>query len=232
MRPVVLASSSPRRQELLALGGVRFEVRATATPESVQAGETARAMVARLSRAKARAAASSAPADALVLGADTTVVLSDGPQETILEKPRDAADAARMLRLLRGRAHAVLTAITLLDTATGTATTEVVAAQVPMRAYTDAEIDAYVASGDPLDKAGAYAIQYAGFQPVDLTQFSDCFATVMGLPVCRVVERLRARGAATDPALRPANCDAPRACPIVAHLGGGAPPVRRDPTNP
>ncbi len=233
MRPVVLASTSPRRRELLALGGVTFQVLATATPELEQPGETAAALVLRLSQAKARAAAAhpATPEDAIILGADTTVVLTDDAgRETILNKPGDAAEATAMLRQLRGRPHRVLTALTLIDTAQPAEFTDLVAARVPMRNYTDAEIAAYVATGDPLDKAGAYAIQYPAFQPVDLPNFHDCFATVMGLPVCRVLARLRALNAVLSaPALSGqtladcAHATAGPACPIVAHIEAARP---------
>lgn len=222
MRPVILASASPRRRELLALGGVAFRVSATATPEVAAPGEQAAAMARRLSQAKARAAAEGAEAQALIIGADTIVVLGEPPQETILGKPQDAAEAVTMLRQLRGRTHRVLTAVTVIDRARGAETTDLIVARVPMRAYTDAEIAAYVASGDPLDKAGAYAIQYPDFQPVELARFTDCFAAVMGLPVCRVLERLRGFGLPAN-GLAPAECDpsatgARAACPIVDQL--------------
>jgi septum formation protein len=220
MRPVILASASPRRRELLALGGVAFRAVATAIPEAAAPGEAPEAMAVRLSRAKAHAAAAEAEPGAILLGADTDVVLTEAVGETILGKPRDAADAAQMLRRLRGREHHVLTALTVLDTASGGETTDLISVRVPMRAYTEAEIAAYVLSGDPLDKAGAYAIQYPAFQPVDLTRFEGCFATVMGLPVCRVLERLRGLGLAAGDGLAPADCDqpAPGRCPIEAQL--------------
>lgn len=210
---------------MLALGGVAFRVSATATPEVAAPGERAEAMALRLSQAKARAAAeATAPEPALVIGADTIVVLDDPPHETILGKPQDAADAVAMLRALRGRTHRVLTAVTVHDSATGTETSDLITARVPMRAYTDAEIAAYVASGDPLDKAGAYAIQYPDFQPVDLPRFTDCFAAVMGLPVCRVLARLPAFGLPAN-GTAPADCTAAvegraaqTTCPLIDRL--------------
>jgi predicted house-cleaning NTP pyrophosphatase (Maf/HAM1 superfamily) len=94
-----------------------------------------------------------------------------------------------MLRRLRGRAHQVYTALSLLDTASGQIETEVATTNVPMRRYSDAEIDAYIATGDPFDKAGGYAIQHRGFQPV--AQLSGCFSNVVGLPLCHLLRALR-----------------------------------------
>ena len=173
-----------------------------------------------MSRTKARLAAAAtagAEPDAVVIGADTIVVLDEGSgAPSILGKPRDAAQAAEMLRRLRGRSHRVLTAITLIDTASGAERSEVVTARVPMRAYGDDEIEAYVAGGDPLDKAGAYGIQHPRFKPVDGRQFADCFATVMGLPVCRLLRLLEERGVPPQLARPPADCARfdPAACPI------------------
>jgi MAF protein len=198
---LVLASASPRRQKLLALGGWAFEVRPADADETPLAGETPEAFVRRLSRTKAETAAAGLAAPALVIAADTTVVC-DGQ---ILNKPADAAEAERMLGQLRGRAHDVLTGLTLLDTASGAVSTDVARSRVPMRAYSDEELRAYVASGDPLDKAGAYAIQHPDFQPVARAEFGDCFANVMGLPLCHLLRRLPALGvdALTD---LPAAC--------------------------
>ena len=184
----VLASRSPRRQELLALVGIAFSVLPTATDEQRQPGESPEHYVRRLSRDKAQAAACILNRPALVLAADTIVV--DG--DDVLEKPVDAADAAAMLRRLRGRTHRVFTAVTLLDAPDGEPVTEMANSPVRMRATSDAEIAAYVASGDPFDKAGAYAIQHAGFHPAEA--FGHCFANVMGLPLCHVTRMLRDRG--------------------------------------
>jgi MAF protein len=211
MRPLLLASASPRRRQLLALGGWTFATRAANADETPWPGETPAAFVCRLSELKARTAAAEAPGDALVIGSDTTVVL-DGQ---ILNKPADAAEARAMLRQLRGRAHTVLTALTVLEVATDTAHTDLARSRVPMRAYSEAEIDAYVATGDPLDKAGAYAIQHPAFQPVERAAFRDCFANVMGLPLCHLLRRLRRLGqdALTD---LPTACQAfiPYQCPV------------------
>ena len=136
-----------------------------------------------------------------VVAADTAVV--DGDE--ILGKPADAAEAAAMLRRLRGREHAVLTGVAVLDAATGRLETAVERTAVFMRAFTDEEIAAYVASGDPMDKAGAYAIQNRGFSPV--ARIEGCYANVVGLPLCTLACMLRALGA--SPAENtPARCTA------------------------
>ncbi len=218
MRTLILASASPRRRQLLALGGWAFEVRPADADETPLPGETPEAFVRRLSEAKARLAARGVNGSALVIGSDTSVVL-DGD---VINKPADAAEATAMLERLRGRTHEVLTAITVLDTANGAAYTDLARSRVPMRHYSRDEIAAYVASGDPLDKAGAYAIQHAGFQPVAHGEFADCFANVMGLPLCHLLRRLRALGldALTD---LPAACQKfiPYDCPVYAGILNG-----------
>lgn len=171
---LVLASRSPRRQALLAGLGLTFIVDPAEADESPLPGETAEAMVLRLSGLKATTVARRHPA-ALVLAADTVVAL-DG---ALLGKPADPAEATAMLAALRGRAHIVHTAVALAwdgELRAGLSTSS-----VTMRAYTDAEIAAYVATGDPLDKAGAYAIQHPDFAPV--AAWTGCYASIMGLPL-------------------------------------------------
>ena len=140
--------------------------------------------------------------NALILAADTTV--ADG--DTILGKPADADEARAMLRRLRGRVHQGYTALTLLDTATGRSVTEVAETHVPMRDYTDAEIEAYIASGDPFDKAGSYAIQNAQFHPV--AGLRGCYANVVGLPLCHLIRALRAFD------IKPPADDVPQRCQL------------------
>ncbi len=190
MPALLLASASPRRRELLALGGWTFTVRPTDAPEVPLSNETPADFVQRLSAVKARLTAAGLGAGAIVIGADTVVAL-DG---RIIGKPADAQVAVETLRALRNREHEVYTGLTILDTRTGAAHTQLARSRVPMRNYTDAEIEAYVATGDPLDKAGAYAIQYQAFAPVAREAFQDCFANVMGLPLCHVLRALRRLG--------------------------------------
>jgi MAF protein len=206
---LVLASNSPRRRELLALSGCKFTVRPADVDEGLLPGETPGAYVLRLSENKARACVSTSRPDELILAADTAVAI-DG---RILGKPRDQADAADMLHQLRGRMHQVYTGIAIgRDKLLGT---DLCTTSVPMRSYTDDEINAYIATGDPLDKAGAYAIQHPGFHPVD--HLNGCYASVMGLPLCHMLRLLRQAGFA-PPADIPAGCQAHLhyACPISA----------------
>lgn len=183
MRTLILASNSPRRSELLRLLGLPFEVYPADIAEVRELGEPPVEYVLRLARHKAAASAEEQPG--LVIAADTTVV--DGDE--LLEKPADPGDARQMLQQLRGRVHQVFTGIAILDADTRNSYDAVCCTQVPMRDYSDTEIDAYIATGDPLDKAGAYAIQHAGFHPVEGVR--GCFASVMGLPLCHLLVGLR-----------------------------------------
>ena len=234
--PLILASSSPRRRELLGLSGLDFEVRPAAADETAQPGESPEAFARRMSQTKAglvvNGAPANVPAGAVIIGADTIVVLDDetlggdGPAApSILGKPSGPGQAVEMLQRLRARRHRVLTAVSVVDTATQARRDDLVTAGVPMRHYSDDDIRAYVATGNPLDKAGAYAIQFAGFQPVDRPRFHDCLATVMGLPVCTVLGLLAQTGVEARLPQPPADCHHfdPAACPIYPLINQGAP---------
>jgi septum formation protein len=184
---LILASASPRRRQFLALLGLPFQIRVADVDERNGKGESSEALVARLSLAKAQAVAASCP-HAIVVGADTVVTL-DG---AILGKPAGRRDAAAMLRRLRGRSHEVYSGVSVCQPNAGKPLTTVVKSTVWMRRYSDAEIAAYVASGDPLDKAGAYGIQHAGFHPV--ARLQGCYASVMGLPVAHLARLLAQAG--------------------------------------
>ncbi len=187
---LLLASQSPRRRELLALLGLPFETAAPDVDEAPQAGESPAALAARLSQAKvwvcARQARTDDATDHTIIVACDTIVAHEGQ---VLGKPRDKDEAAEMLHRLRGYPHSVYTAVTLLEKTTARVLTDVAETQVIMRAYTDDELAAYVASGDPMDKAGAYAIQHPGFHPASEVQ--GCYANVMGLPLCHLTRCLR-----------------------------------------
>jgi septum formation protein len=162
-----------------------FHTRPADVDESQKPGEAPGTYVLRLAESKARACAESAHPDLTILAADTAVV--DG--KTILGKPKDMAEAVEMLRSLRGHNHQVYTGIAILRLSNGSLVTDLCITDVPMRAYREDEIETYVATGDPLDKAGAYAIQNAGFHPVE--GLRGCYASVMGLPLCHLTRSLR-----------------------------------------
>ncbi len=183
---LVLASNSPRRRHLLMLGGWMFHTTSADVDESRLPGEAPDAYVLRLARAKARAGAAQGRPGSIIIGADTAVV--DG--RDILGKPADMAEAEAMLRRLRGRVHQVYTGIAVFRPQDGAMLDDLCITDVPMREYSDDEIRAYVATGDPLDKAGGYAIQHRGFRPVD-GPLQGCYAGVMGLPLCHLVRTLK-----------------------------------------
>lgn len=183
-RPLlILASNSPRRRQLLALTGWKFDVVAADVDETQHTNESPTDYVLRLAETKAQAI--KADTDQIVLAADTTVV--DGTD--ILGKPKDSAEAVAMLKRLRGHTHQVYTGIALRRLRDGILLQDLCVTDVPMRAYSDEEINAYVQTGDPLDKAGAYAIQHPQFHPV--ASLDGCYASVMGLPLCHVILQMR-----------------------------------------
>lgn len=194
---LVLASNSPRRQQLVKLLGFPFVVQPADVDETQLEGEDARVYVERLAVDKARATVQLQAG--WVIAADTIVV----DQGILLGKPKDAAQARAMLHTLRGRAHEVYSAFAIQDPETGQMPVRSCKTVVWMREYSDLEIDAYVASGDPLDKAGAYAIQNADFMPVERVE--GCYASVMGMPLCHMVRSLRQMGIETE-------VDVPAAC--------------------
>jgi len=213
MVELVLASSSPRRKQLVALLGLSYSVRPIPVDETPHLAEQPLDYVRRVTQMKADAYASQpgvmgpapesaepAPESAeLVIAADTIVVdVSD-----ILGKPADKQAAIDMLRRLRGRSHVVCTALVVYNLLTRQQECDLCISHVPMRNYSDAEIERYVASGDPLDKAGAYAVQHKGFHPVE--SFTGCYASVMGFPLCHVVRTLKKFGAQP-------KADVPAAC--------------------
>jgi MAF protein len=213
MTNFILASNSPRRKELLALFGWPFEVLPADIDESRKPGEHPVDYVRRLACEKAQAV--TAQREGLILAADT--IVADG--EELLGKPRDEADARRMLTQLRGRTHQVYTGLALIETESGKSDSRVCRTDVPMRDYSAAEVEAYIRTGDPLDKAGAYAIQHSGFHPVD--GLTGCYASVMGLPLCHLVVSLRQFGWAAPDDL-PARCQQSLhyLCPVFEEILG------------
>lgn len=196
MPTFILASGSPRRKEILSSLGIEFTIIKPDIDETQHPGENPYAYVERLSQQKAAAVAERISGEAVILAADTIVVIAadtigvmdDGD---ILGKPVDAEDARAMLARLRGVMHVVCTAITLLSIdAQGQRhqQTRLTRTRVTMRDYTDAEIEAYIATGDPFDKAGGYAIQHEEFAPVGRIEGS--YTNVVGLPVDELREML------------------------------------------
>ena len=182
---LILASASPRRKEILASAGLDFEVRPSAIDEAPLAGEPPKDYARRVARDKALSVAAGATPGHLVLGADTIVVAGG----EILGNPRDAADAVRMLRMLSGASHQVITGVCLVR-----APAELVAlthetTAVTFRDLDEEEVTKYVASGEPLDKAGAYGIQ--GLASKFVTRVEGCYFNVVGLPVALVYHMLK-----------------------------------------
>lgn len=173
MHTLVLASASPRRAELLSQIGLTFITRPVGIDETVRASEPASAYVERLAREKALAAAGDA--GELVIGSDTSVVLSG----EILGKPVDAADASATLMRLSGQTHQVMTAVALVRD--GVCTACVVTTDVTFRSLSEQEIQAYVATGEPMDKAGSYGIQ--GLGGIFVKEIRGSYSSVVGLPL-------------------------------------------------
>lgn len=217
---MILASSSPRRRELLASLEITFSIYKPDIDETQRHAEAPLNYVRRLASEKAfaggvgRLLGGDLPnlpeVGEIVLAADTIVIAPDG--QTILGKPANPEEAVETLRLLRGKTHTVCTAVHLewfnrrmsrnvqMEDAH-----EVVQTRVTMRNYSDAEIAAYIATGDPFDKAGGYAIQHAGFRPV--AAIEGCYNNVVGLPLCAVKRCLETLGAISYPAPAPDECD-------------------------
>lgn len=198
--PWILASASPRRRELLESFGVTFTVEPASIDETPRPGEAAHALVGRLAREKARAVASHHP-DSLVIAADTVIVV-DGE---ILGKPADSADARATLRRLSGRSHDVLTGVAAIDRRADFTREFVERSEVVFDTLDDATIDAYVATGEPLDKAGSYAIQGEAARFASVRSGSR--SNVIGLPVERLALELAAHPTLRDESAGPSAED-------------------------
>jgi septum formation protein len=190
---LVLASASPRRQELLRNAGIAFEVQPAHIAEDPLPGEAAKDCAERLAREKALAVACQRPHDC-VLGADTVVVVGGQYDDQLLGKPSDAADAARMLRLLSGRVHQVITGVCLVVSGQWSVASQTTS--VTMSEITEKEIADYVASGEPMDKAGAYAIQ--GIASRWIPRIEGDYNNVVGLPLALVFRMLREHAGETE----------------------------------
>lgn len=186
-KPIILASSSPRRRELFALLGLPFQAVDPQVDESPLEGEKPKSTALRLALAKAQEAAISHP-EAVIVAADTLVILG----EKILGKPVNEDEAVAILKALRGKEHRVISGVIVLDGATGVKREEVADTQVWMRDYSRGDIARYIERGEPFDKAGSYAIQDEEFRPV--AKVEGCYANVMGLPLCHLYRALKRVG--------------------------------------
>ena len=186
---VILASQSPRRRQLLELIGIRHEVRPADIDESVNAGELPERYAERLAREKSRTIAAQNP-EALVIGADTIVVIDD----IVLGKPQDVNDAERMLAMLSGRSHTVMTAVAVSHGDSIASGVEIV--DVTFAPLDEHQIRDYVATGEPMDKAGAYGIQ--GYGATIVRRIDGDYFAVMGLSLVRLVALLREIGVSYD----------------------------------
>ena len=184
MKRIILASGSPRRKELLEKVGLKFEVAASDIEEDLANGLPPRKLAEKLSLEKAVAAAKKYP-DAVIIAADTIGVF----EGNIIGKPHTPAEAVEMLSMLSGKSHLVVTGYTILDTGTEKSVTKSVETKVYLRSLTGVEIEAYVATGEPLDKAGAYAIQGLGALIVE--KIEGDYYNVIGLPLSSLMESLK-----------------------------------------
>ena len=205
---IVLASESQRRREIIGALDAAVEIVPSGIDEPPPGqDESAEEYVANTASVKARAVSSNGHSEALVIGADTSVVL----EEKILGKPVDGAEARAMLTALRGRSHRVVTGVTV--SRDGAVASSVTSSEVTMREYADAEIEVYIESGEPFDKAGGYAIQDREFAPV--SALNGCYLNVVGFPLCEVVRLMSEVG--VDVRLKP-EWRAPERCPTDCSL--------------
>jgi septum formation protein len=194
---LILASGSPRRAEILRNAGFAFDVQPAHVDESLLPGERAEDYVLRLAKEKAQSAAATVgknPHPAFVIGADTTVV----SQGRIFAKPENAAEARKMLATLSGKTHEVLTGLSIVRTPDGLQASGVETTRVAFLPLSPAQIDAYIATGEPFDKAGGYGIQGIGGKFIP--RIEGCYFNVMGLPLSRLWQMLRSLGWSEIPA--------------------------------
>lgn len=199
------------------MGLTGWEVRVVSVDviERPDPGENIMALASRLAQAKVRCAVEESGGQGVFLAADTVVEY----EGQLLGKPIDKSDAVRMLTLLRGREHRVVTALAIIPSANGTLRTEACETRVPMRKYSSNELRTYVDSGEAFDKAGGYGIQDGVFHPVDLDRLHGCFTNVMGLPLCHLVRAVRRMGI-SPPKDVPLECQAYTGytCPVYTEI--------------
>jgi MAF protein len=200
-RQLILASASPRRKELFALTGLNNEQMSVEVDERPQPGEDPIGFVTRVAREKGQEASYKVTAPYLIIAADT--IVSKGKR--ILGKPKDPGDAKRILQDLSGRSHRVITSLAFVDSDRDKIEFDQCETAVPVRQLLLEEIVEYVATGSPMDKAGAYGIQDNDFHPVEIEELHGCYANVMGLPLCHLTRSIKKYG------LEPLT-DVPEAC--------------------
>jgi len=188
MNRIILASESPRKKEVFSKLGIVFETIPSSYEEDMGAKDNPKELAMFLSLGKAQNVAHTLQDDAIIIGADTFICL-DG---VFLGKPKNKKDAKQMLESLRGRSHKIITGVAIVDTAENIVINEALISNITMRNIEDNEIDAYIESGEPMDKAGAYAIQERG--AIFVSDIQGDFFTVMGLPLFFVAEKLKERG--------------------------------------
>lgn len=187
MRPIILASASPRRQELLANLGLKFEVKVSEVDETLDENMPAAQQVEKLAERKASVVAAQST-KGLVIGADTLVVLGGKP----LGKPADREEAVQMLKSLQGRSHDVFTGLAVIDAATGQSVVTHQATAVRFKPLSSEQIQRYVDTDEPMDKAGAYAVQ--GKASIFIDSIRGCYFNVVGLPIAKLADALRMFG--------------------------------------
>ena len=210
---LTLASASPRRRQLLQALGMDFRVQPSSVPEEPELSESPIDLVRRLALAKARAVAADM-SEGLVIGADSVVV----HQGDILGKPATLEEARGMLARLRGNTHQVFSGVAVVDAATGKHLLASETTPVLMREYSDAEVEDYIASGSPMDKAGAYGVQDADFHPASSVQ--GCYSNVVGLPLCTLLDLLREMGYEATPKVPALLIESCTECPLQMRESG------------
>lgn len=184
--PIILASKSPRRKKLLEIINLKFTVVAPEIEEIIDPELPVEALVIELAISKARYVAEATKSPAIIIGADTIVILDN----EILTKPNTEAEAEEMLEKLSGRTHQVMTAIAIIDSGTGKTVTSYKITEVTFRSLSSSEISAYVATGSPMDKAGAYGVQ-DDFGAVFVSRINGCYYNVVGLPLEELYKKLK-----------------------------------------
>jgi len=184
-KKIILASASPRRKELLEKMGLEFEIITSDVEENIENGPYSKELVENLALEKALDVSRQVKTPALIIGADTVVVI-DG---IILGKPKDKYDAVRILGLLSGRTHTVVTSIAIIDTKKNTKTVESVESKVTFKKLSLKEVEDYIATGEPMDKAGAYGIQ--GYASSFITSICGCYTNVVGISTYKLSEMLK-----------------------------------------